>query len=77
MEKTARILGGYVEESQFAADNDIHLRTSARYRNLPNGLPYIEWGGKIYIHIEGARAWLRSRAKSRNPSRAHPQVTAA
>jgi hypothetical protein len=68
-EKTANILEGYVEESRFASDNGICLRTSARYRSLPDGLPFLPWGGKILIPIEVAKEWLRSRVKRRNATR--------
>ncbi len=63
------ILADYVEESEFARANKISQRTSQRYRNQPNGLPYIEWGGKIYIHVAGAREAIFARIKRRNPTR--------
>ena len=68
-EPTANILDGYVEESRFASDNGICPRTSARYRSQPNGLPFLAWGGKIFIPIDGAKEWLRSRVKRRNATR--------
>ena len=70
MTPDARILDDYVEEAEFARANNISTRTSARYRNQPNGLPYLEWGGKIYIHLKGAREVVRARTKRRNPTRA-------
>ncbi|TWI73797.1 hypothetical protein IQ16_01941 [Bradyrhizobium huanghuaihaiense] len=68
-EPTASILDGFAEESRFAADNGISLRTSLRYRNMPDGLPFLEFGGKIFIPLAGARDWLNNRVKRRNPGR--------
>ena len=59
----------YVLESQFAEENGIHQRTTARYRNQPDGLPFVEFGGRIYIHIPRARQWLESRVRHLNPRR--------
>lgn len=67
MEKSARILDGCVLQAIFAADNEVSERTIARYRGEENGLPFVEWGGKIYIPIDSARHWLRLRVKRRNP----------
>jgi hypothetical protein len=65
------ILDGWVDEDQFAADNQVAKRTVARYRNQPSGLPYVEWGGKVYINVQAAREWLQSRLKRRNQSHRH------
>jgi hypothetical protein len=65
----AKLLDGYQPEESFCRDNGTSRRTCARYRNERDGLPYVLWAGKVYIHIEGARAWLVRRTVSRNPSR--------
>ena len=66
----AHLLDGYQSEDDFCRENDnISRRTCARYRNAPDGLPYVVFGGKVFIHIEGARAWLLRRTVSRNPTR--------
>ena len=36
---------------------------------MPDGLPYMEWGGKIWIYVPGARDWVASRIKRNNPRR--------
>ncbi|WP_338690432.1 hypothetical protein V5279_28990 [Bradyrhizobium sp. 26S5] len=66
---TANILDGYIEESQFAALNGISRRTSQRYRDMPDGLPHVRFGGQIFIPIEGSKQWLKDRVKRRNPGR--------
>jgi hypothetical protein len=68
-DSTQSFLAGYQTEPQFAQDADISTRTSSRYRNQPDGLPYVMWGGKVYIPIEPAREWLRSRIKRPNARR--------
>ena len=66
----ARLLDGYQYEEDFCHENGpLSRRTCARYRNERDGLPYVMWGGRVYIHVEGARAWLARRTVSRNPSR--------
>ncbi|WLA79011.1 hypothetical protein [Bradyrhizobium elkanii] len=69
MSATQSILDGYIREEQFALNEGISTRTSARYRAQANGLPFVEFGGKIYIPIEEARNWLRDRVKRPNRRR--------
>jgi hypothetical protein len=66
---TGAILAGYVPEGEFAKSNGIGRRTVWRYRNQPNGLPSVEFGGRIYIPIEESREWLRARIKRPNQRR--------
>lgn len=69
METKGRVLDGYVEESVFAADNNTTQRTVARYRNQPNGIPFLKWAGKTYIHVDGAREYVKARTKRNNPTK--------
>jgi hypothetical protein len=69
MDTVNTVLAGYVEQVKFAAEVQVSERTVARYRNLPDGLPYLPFGGKIYIPIEEAREWLKSRVKRPNQRR--------
>jgi len=63
------ILDGYVPEDEFALAAKASRRTIYRYRNQPNGLPYLEWCGRIYIPLEEARRWLESRVHRPNRRR--------
>ena len=63
------ILEGYILEKDFAADGHISLRTSARYRNEVNGLPHVEFGGRIYIPLAEAQEWLKRRIRRPNRRR--------
>jgi len=69
MSATQSILDGYIAEQQFALNEKISTRTAARYRSMANGLPFVEFGGKIYIPIDEARQWLRDRTKRPNRRR--------
>jgi hypothetical protein len=64
------ILDGYVFEADFARAHNIGRRTVKRYRNEPDGVPFVMFGGRVYIPIEKARAWLERRTRSLNPRRA-------
>jgi hypothetical protein len=62
------ILTGYAEKEDFARANKVTSRTLDRYRKRPNGLPWLAWGGKIYIHIETGKQWLAEQLKKPNPT---------
>ena len=44
-------------------------RTGQRLVNQPNGLPVVELGRKILVHLPTADAWVKSRMRQRNPVR--------
>ena len=71
MENSASILADFDLEEDFAKNNGpISTKTSKRYRDQPNGLPSLEWGGRIYIGPrDEARQWLLKRVKRPNPRR--------
>ena len=69
MSEAISILDGYVPEEDFAAAHDVNPRTVARYRNQPNGLPYVKWGGRVFIDVNGAREWLGKKTIRRNQLR--------
>ena len=69
MNTNVDILGGYVAEADFARAANISQRTVARYRNQPNGLPHLVWGGRILIPLEEARAWLAGQVRRPNQRR--------
>jgi hypothetical protein len=61
MSEQAEILSGYVPQEDFARANRISTRTVARYRSQSDGLPYVEFGGKVFIPLREAGDWLRDR----------------
>jgi hypothetical protein len=64
---TPNILDDYALEDDFCAEHGITKRTCARYRNQPDGLPFMMWGGKVWIHLSGAREFLVRRTRKPNP----------
>jgi hypothetical protein len=66
----ADILSGYAGQEEFAKSNRISARTVARYRNQANGLPSVTFGGRIFIPIDEASAWLRAQVRRPNQRRA-------
>jgi hypothetical protein len=69
MSNPANILDEYAAEAEFAEEHKLSQRTVARYRKRPNGLPWVEFGGRIFIHIPGAKRWLERRVRHPNPLR--------
>jgi hypothetical protein len=61
-------LEGFELEEEFASSANVHPRTIKRYRDQPNGLPYLIWGGKVYIPTADAREWLLRRVRHPNPT---------
>jgi hypothetical protein len=65
-------LAKYAKESDWAASHAISQRTAARYRAL--GLPFLTFGGFVWIPKQAGREWIASRIRRRNPRRQR-QVT--
>jgi hypothetical protein len=62
------ILQGYVDEHTFARDEvRKDIRTVRRWRNQPDGLPHLKLGRDVYIPVEEARSWLKSKIVTPNP----------
>ena len=57
------ILEDCVPENEFAADHNLSPKTTSRYRKEPDGLPFVKFGGRVYIPKDLAREWLVSRIK--------------
>jgi hypothetical protein len=57
----------YELEETWAPKHGITRRTSFRYRNEPNGLPFLIWGQQVYIPKKEGAEYIRSRIKRRNP----------
>lgn len=55
---------------------EISLRTAKRYRAFPHGLPFLVFGGWIWIPRREGREWIAGRVQRRNPPRV-PRKTRA
>jgi hypothetical protein len=62
-------LAEYERETEWAPGHGISKRTSKRYRELPNGLPFLVFGGCIWIPRREGAAWIANRIQRRNPPR--------
>jgi hypothetical protein len=62
------------KEADWAEGHGIAQRTAARYRSL--GLPFLDFGGFIWIPKREGREWIASRIKRRRTPRQHRQAAA-
>jgi hypothetical protein len=60
-------LADYEKEANWAAGHGISQRTASRYRAL--GLPFLTFGGYVWIPKREGRDWIASRVRRRNPRR--------
>jgi hypothetical protein len=60
-------LNDYEKEADWAAGHGVSQRTAARYRQL--GLPYLTFGGFVWIPKQAGREWIAGRITRRNPPR--------
>jgi hypothetical protein len=63
----AAFLAEYEKEADWAESHGISQRTAARYRAV--GLPFLTFGGVIWIAKREGREWIASRVKRRNSTR--------
>jgi hypothetical protein len=63
------LLADFAEEKDFAKAIKKSERTTKRWRDQPDGLPYTKIGSTVYIHIPTAREWMLARMKRPNPRR--------
>ncbi len=60
-------LTDYEKEADWAKGHGISQRTAARYRAL--GLPFLTFGGVVWIPKRDGREWIAGRVKRRNAPR--------
>jgi hypothetical protein len=60
----------YEKEQTWAPKHGITKRTSQRYRNKERpGLPFLLWGGEVWIHKPGGAEFIAARVGRRNQRR--------
>jgi hypothetical protein len=59
----------YELEEAWAARKKITRRTAKRYRDEPDGLPYLLWGNRVWIHKSLGEDYIRRRIKYPNRRR--------
>jgi hypothetical protein len=65
----------YWKQGRWSRDKKVNIRTTARHRQL--GLPWLDWGGEIYISEDEGDAYIASRVKRRRPRRRRQAATSA
>jgi hypothetical protein len=70
------ILNGarYWKQARWSRDKKVTVRTAARHREL--GLPWLDWGGEVYIPEADGDAYIAGRLKRRNQRRRRQAITA-
>jgi len=65
----------YWKQGRWSRDKKINVRTTARHRQL--GLPWLDWGGEVYIPEHDGDAYIASRIRRRNPPRSRRRQSTA
>lgn len=63
------LLDDYLDRPSLAAELRVTERTLIRWQQQPDGLPYVELGGRILYRISSVRDWIESRERRPNPRR--------
>ncbi len=58
-----RILDGYADENEVAAEFNINKKTLRNWRRLRKGPPWVKAPGGVIYPIEQAREWLRKKTQ--------------
>jgi phage terminase Nu1 subunit (DNA packaging protein) len=65
-----KLLDKYLTRDQLAAELNVTPRTICRWQEMPDGIPHVQVGGRIYYRAASIKAWLESRERSPNKRRA-------
>ncbi len=65
----SQLLDDYRTRPALAAELGVSERTLIRWQHEPNGLPYVELGGRILYRLASVRAWIESKERRPNPRR--------
>ena len=63
------LFGEYEPEPALAAKLNDTTKTLQRYRSLPDGLPFLRFGGRVYYRLSTVQAWLAKREEHPNARR--------
>lgn len=64
------LLQDYLTRDQLASELHVTTRTVARWQDQPDGIPYVEMGGRILYRRQSILAWIESRERRPNQRRA-------
>jgi hypothetical protein len=60
-------LAEYEWDRTWSSSRGISPKASKKHRDKPNGLPFLKWAGKIYIHKPGGDRYIRGLVKRNKP----------
>lgn len=63
------LLDDYLNRDQLAHELKVNPRTVMRWQNLPDGLPYLELGGRILYRRQSVMDWIASKERRPNARR--------
>ncbi|KPM13724.1 helix-turn-helix domain-containing protein [Citromicrobium bathyomarinum] len=63
------LLDEYLNREQLAHELKVNPRTVMRWQNLPNGLPFVELGGRILYRRASVMEWIASKERFPNQRR--------
>jgi hypothetical protein len=69
MDDPENLLAGFMPAEEFEKQLNVTPRTRHRYQSLPDGLPFVIIGGRTFIPVKDAKAWLERRVRRPNPRR--------
>ena len=72
MPQMGRLLDGYLNEDEQAAELGVVKRTLRSWRQRGEGGPYLKIGKQVFYPIAGTAAWLKS--KEKNPVRSEKKA---
>jgi hypothetical protein len=64
------LIDDLVADEELTADRKVSSRTTKRWRDMPDGLPYIKLGNRIFYKRASLLEWIYSRERRPNPRRA-------
>lgn len=64
------LLHDFLTRDQLASELHVTPRTVIRWQNQPDGIPYIEMGGRILYRRQSILAWIEGRERHPNQRRA-------
>ncbi|MEL7719028.1 helix-turn-helix domain-containing protein [Citromicrobium bathyomarinum] len=63
------LLDEYLNREQLAHELKVNPRTVMRWQNLPDGLPFVELGGRILYRRSSVMEWIASKERFPNQRR--------
>lgn len=66
---STQFLEDYMTREQIARELGMAPRSLTRWQSMPDGIPFIKVGGKVFFRKSSVLAWLEARETRKNPTR--------